>query len=209
MTDQRDAVRRGYDDLAEAYLDQRSPEADGTELLEDFTKRLPANGRVLDAGCGAGDPIAAALNTDFEVVGLDISRRQLQLACENVPEARLLQGDLTTLPFAEEVFDGIVAFHSVIHVPTDHHAAVYEEFGRVVRLGGHVLVTVGTGAWEGTNPDWLDAGAEMRWSFPDLEVSLGHLDDAGFEVLERRTVGDQLGGGRWVYVLARKRDDGR
>ena len=204
MTDQRDAVRQGYDALAEEYLDQRSPDADEIALLEEFTENLPANGRVLDAGCGAGDPVASTLATDFDVVGLDISRRQIELAHENVPDAWLLQGDLTQLPFADGGFDGAVAFHSVIHVPTERHAEVYEEFGRVVRPGGHVLMTMGSGAWEGTNPDWLDAGAEMRWSFPDMEVSLGYLDDAGFEALQRKTVGDELGGGEWVYVLARK-----
>lgn len=206
MTDQRDAVRRGYDVVAEAYLDQRSPDADEIDLLGEFTERLPANARVLDAGCGAGDPVGTTLASDFEVVGLDISRRQLELARGNVPQAWLLQGDLTSLPLAAGAFDGLVAFHSIIHVPTDRHADVYEEFARVVRPGGHVLVTVGPGAWAGTNPDWLDAGGEMRWSFPDLEVSLGHLDDAGFKVLRRETVGDELGGGRWVYVLARRRD---
>lgn len=207
MTDQRDAVRRGYDALAEDYLDQRSPATDEIDLLGEFTATLPANARVLDAGCGAGDPVGVALSTDFDVVGLDISRRQLGLTTENVPDAWLCQGDLTSLPFAERVFDGAVAFHSVIHVPTESHSAVYREFGRVIRPGGTLLVTMGAGAWEGSNPDWLDAGAEMRWSFPDLEVSLDHLDDAGFEVREQTVVGDELGGGEWVYVLARRREE--
>lgn len=204
MTDQRDAVRRGYDHLAEAYLDQRSSDEDEIALLEDFMDRLPTGARVLDAGCGAGEPVGATLATDLEVVGMDISRRQLELASGNVPNVALAQGDLTNLPLDAGSFDGAVAFHSIIHVPTESHAAVYEEFARVVRPGGHLLATVGPGAWEGTNPDWLDAGAEMRWSFPDLEVSLGHLDDAGFEVQNHVNIGDQLGGGSWEYVLAER-----
>ena len=208
MTDQRNAVRRGYDEVAETYLDERSPDPEEIELLGKFSDRLPVDGVVLDAGCGAGDPVAATLTTDFGVVGMDISSRQLELAAGLVPGARLLQGDLTTLPFGADAFDGIVAFHSLIHVPTERHAGVYEEFGRVVRPGGHLLVTVGPDAWEGTNPDWLDAGGEMQWSFPDLEVSLGHLGDAGFEVRDHVNVGDELGGS-WEYVLARRRDASR
>lgn len=204
MTDQRDAVRRGYDHLAGAYLDQRSPDPDEIALLDEFGESLHPNASVLDAGCGAGDPVTATLTTDFDVVGLDISREQLRLARGNVPDAEFLQGDLTALPFAAGVFDGLAAFHSIIHVPTERHADVYAEFGRVVRPGGYVLVTAGAGAWEGKNPDWLDAGAEMQWSFPDLEVSLAYLDDAGFEVLRRKTVDDELGEGSWVYVLARE-----
>ena len=206
MTDQRNAVRRGYDVVAETYLEERSPEEGEIALLGTFADRVPSDGQVLDAGCGAGDPVTTTLATDFDVVGLDISRRQLDLANEHVPDATLLQGDLSGLPFEAKVFEGIVAFHSVIHVPTESHLAVYEEFSRVVQPGGHVLVTVGPGAWEGTNPDWLETGGEMRWSFPDLEVSLEHLDNAGFEVKDRVNIGDELGDGSWEYVLAQKRD---
>lgn len=207
MTDQRDAVRRGYDDLAEAYLQQRSPDDAELDLLDTFVEHLPSTARVLDAGCGSGDPVTASLASDFGVVGLDISRRQVELARDRVPVARFLQGDLISLPFANATFDGLVAFHSIIHVPTERHAEVYQEFERVLRPGGHILVTIGPGAWEGTNPDWLDAGAEMRWSFPDLETSLDLLSEAGYKILDRTTVGDQLGGGSWVYVLAQKREN--
>lgn len=205
MTDQRDAVRRGYDQLAEAYLDERSRDESEMELLAEFADHLPSKATVLDAGCGAGDPVTTALASDFDAVGLDISRRQLELAAENVPDVRILQGDLTALPFADDVFDGIVAFHSIIHVPLERHGDVYREFGRIVRPGGHALVTAGPGAWSGTNPDWLDAGAEMRWSFPDLDVSLDYLDGGGFEVLREEILDDEVGGGRWAYVLVRKR----
>jgi ubiquinone/menaquinone biosynthesis C-methylase UbiE len=199
-TDQKRTVREGYDRLAEEYDAQRS---DDPDFLDDFRERVPEGGRILDAGCGAGRPVAEILAEDYDLVGLDISREQVRLASERVPDGAFLQGDMTHLPLADESVDGIGAYHSVIHVPTDEHPAVAGEFARVLRPGGHLLLTVGANEWEGANDDWLDTGVEMRWSIPDPEDSASMLEDAGVEVWWRRVVDDQMGD-ETGFVLASK-----
>ncbi|MDZ7702104.1 MAG: hypothetical protein U5J98_08590 [Halobacteriales archaeon] len=58
--------------------------------------------------------------------------------------------------------------------------------------------------WEGTNPNWLDGGAAMEWSIAGAEATRRQLEEAGFAVLEQRTVGDGLGeDGRWTFFDAR------
>ena len=199
----RDAVRAGYDDLAETYADQRDPDSHELELLEELSSRLPSTARVLDAGCGDGRSATQPLvDGGFDVIGLDISRRQLVLATEQASGGRFAQGDLTTLPIRTDTVDGVCAFHSIIHVPREEHGDVFTEFARVLRPGGHVLVTSGIGEWEGTNPDWLDGGAEMGWSFYGSETTESLLGDAGFTVEDRWTIGDELGDGTWQYTLA-------
>lgn len=200
--DQKRTVREGYDRLAEAYDRQRS---DDPDFLDELRERVPAGGRILDAGCGAGRPVAETLAADFDLVGLDISREQVRLASERVPGEPFLQGDMTALPLADEAFDAVAAYHSVIHVPADQHPAVAREFARVLRPAGHLLLTVGASEWEGTNDDWLDSGVEMRWSIPAPEESVSMLEDVGFEVLWRRVVDDALGG-ETGFVLARRSD---
>jgi len=108
---------------------------------------------------------------------------------------------------ADDAVDALTALHSVIHVPREHHERVFAEFARVLRPCGRLLVTTGVGEWEGENDDWLDSGAEMRWSFHGREASLELLDDAGFDVEDDTVVGDELGdgGGEWLFVTARLR----
>lgn len=199
-TDQKRAVREGYDRLAEAYDRQRGNDPD---FLDELRERVPADGRVLDAGCGAGRPVAETLAADFDLVGVDLSREQVRTARERAPDAPFLQGDMTRLPLADESVDGVAAYHSVIHVPADEHSAVAREFARVLRPGGPLLMTVGAGEWEGTNDDWLDTGVEMRWSVPGPEDGASMLEDAGFEVRWRRIVDDEMGE-ETGFVLARK-----
>jgi len=39
----KNAVRRGYDDVAEAYAEARDDEGRDVDLLADFLRRLPAS----------------------------------------------------------------------------------------------------------------------------------------------------------------------
>ncbi|WP_135364099.1 class I SAM-dependent methyltransferase [Halosimplex halophilum] len=199
------AVMAGYDGVAEAYDDDRDP-AHETALVEALGADLPADARVLDAGCGGGRAVLEALAKDFETVGLDISPEQLALARERAPAAALARGDLTRLPVADGAVDAVTALHSVIHVPREHHERAFAEFARVLRPGGHLLLTTGVGEWEGRNDNWLDGGAAMQWSFHGRERSLELLDSAGFDVTEATVRDDELGGGEWLFVRARRRE---
>lgn len=182
MLDQRKAVRRAYDEMAEVYAADRSTE---TNRLDAFIDRLSGESRILDAGCGQGEPVATRLSRQFEVVGMDFSREQLRLAQANAPSIALTQGDMTTLGFATDSFDGICAYYSIIHVPIEQHPVVMSEFARVLRSGGPLLITVGEASWTGSNPDWLDSGVEMQWSYPDIEEAHEYLSDVGFELIRQ------------------------
>jgi ubiquinone/menaquinone biosynthesis C-methylase UbiE len=156
----KNAVRRGYDDVAEAYAEARDDEGRDVDLLADFLRRLPASARLLDVGCGDGTSVLARA-PENAAVGIDISRTQLERAAETVPGVPLAQADMTSLPVCDGTVDAITAYHSLIHVPIDDHRSVVEEFARVLRPGGRVLLSEGPDEWQGTNPDWLESGVEM------------------------------------------------
>ncbi|MFC7214646.1 methyltransferase domain-containing protein [Saliphagus sp. GCM10025334] len=189
---ERDAVRRSYDELAPVYAAQRSDDGPGTRVLERFLGSLEDPERVLDAGCGQGTPVLSRLTETTTAVGLDFSREQLRLATANAPEAGHIQGDMTTLPFENASFDAAVAYWSLIHVPLDEHQAVIDDFARVLRPGGWLLLCEGTNAWTGENPDWLESGVEMAWEIAGAEATWGQLQEAGFDVLEEWSVPEEF-----------------
>jgi SAM-dependent methyltransferase len=191
MTD-RETVRDAYDAIAETYDEQRDDEPPETVLLDAFLDRLPADPRVLDAGCGGGGPITCRLAARATVAGLDFSRSQLDLATGRLPETAFLQGDLTALPFRDGAFDGLVSAYAVIHVPWEEHATVFEEFHRVLRPSAPLLVSVGSDDWEGSTDDWLGGGAEMHWSQPGPDRTTALLREAGFTVEDAYAVPDTL-----------------
>lgn len=186
-----DAVRRSYDELAATYDEQRAADIDSLAPVVAHLDHCAAP-RVLDAGCGGGDPVLRRLADDAAAVGLDFSRGQLDLAAEQAPAAALVQGDMTRLPFADEAFDAVTALHSLIHVPLEDHRTVLAEFARVLRPGGRLLVTEGHTEWTGENPDWLDEGVPMAWEIAGRDATVADLREVGFTVREEWAVEDEL-----------------
>ena len=193
----RNAVRRAWDAVAETYAARRDPHGSDAALIDDLLDALagdPAVGDgdplVLDVGCGDGARTLANLPPGS--VGLDVSRRGLELAADTVPDARLVHGEMSALPFAADRFDAITAYHAVFHVERERHPNVYDEFARVLRPGGRLLMTLPNGRFETVRRGWM--GGEMFFSAPGRERTLDQLRAAGFGDVETRTATDPLGG---------------
>ena len=204
----RNEVRRAWDAVAETYAARRDPDGSDAALIDDLLDALaddPAvdgDPRVLDVGCGDGARTLANLPSGS--VGLDVSRRALDLARETVPDARLVHGEMTALPFAGDRFDGITAYHAVFHVERERHSEAYAEFARVLRPGGRLLMTLPGGRFETVRRGWM--GGEMFFSAPGRERTLDQLRAAGFRDIETTTATDPLGSST-EFVFARLADD--
>jgi ubiquinone/menaquinone biosynthesis C-methylase UbiE len=206
MSDRRRAVvRAGYDDVAESYLAERPLDGADVALLDQVTERLGPGATVLDAGCGAGVPVVRhLLAAGLAPTGLDISRRQLELARELVPDCELVLGDLAALPFPPATFAGVVSYYAIIHVPRADHAAVFAEVCRVLRPGGFALLCLGAGDLPEDHDaeSWL--GAPTYWSHFDAATNLTLLADAGLEVLEHEVIPDPMGHRGHLFALAER-----
>jgi SAM-dependent methyltransferase len=96
--------------------------------------------RVLDAGCGTGALLdRLAERPDVELFGLDFSGQALAYTHQR-GHTRLVQGDLTRLPFPDGTFDVITALDVVEHIEEDERAL--REVNRVLRPEGVLLMSV-------------------------------------------------------------------
>jgi 2-polyprenyl-3-methyl-5-hydroxy-6-metoxy-1,4-benzoquinol methylase len=206
-------VESGYDRMAEQYLATKDPEDPlALSALEDLASLLPPEASVLDLGCGAGMPVTRWLaDRGFAVTGVDVSARQLELARTNVPEATFLKADMSEVDFGPETFDGVVAFHSIIHVPRTEHPALLEGIHRWLRPGGGFLATMTVSDYEGKDENWEGWGAPMVWSHYDNKANVAMLREAGFEIryAEPRTSKGTGDDETWLWVLARKKSKER
>jgi ubiquinone/menaquinone biosynthesis C-methylase UbiE len=182
-------TRRAWDEVAETYASRRDPDGSDADLIDDLLAELPPDPTVLDVGCGDGARTLANLPAD--AIGLDFSRRGLDLATETVPGARLVQGEMSRLPVADDSVDGITAYHAVFHVPRERHPAVYREFARVLDSGGLALLTLPGGRFETVRRGWM--GGSMFFSTPGREQALDQLREAGFAEVWAETADDPLG----------------
>ncbi|NKE57869.1 class I SAM-dependent methyltransferase [Lentzea sp. PSKA42] len=153
-------VEAGYDAIAERYLTWSAQIADDPRLhyLAEFDSRLSDRAKVLELGCGAGVPCSKKLAERHDVLGVDLSQQQLDLARVNVPDARFVKADMTKLDFPDGTFDGVAAFYSILHVPRAEQPALIAKIARWLKPGGLFLASLGTGTPDVTET-WL--GVEM------------------------------------------------
>lgn len=111
--------------------------------LDRFAAGLPAGGRVLDLGCGAGDPIAAHfMGRGFRVTGLDASRAMIALARRAMPAGDWRIGDMRALDLPEG-FDGIIGWNSFFHLTRPEQRAVLPALAGRLAPSGALMLTVG------------------------------------------------------------------
>ncbi|MEU9877508.1 class I SAM-dependent methyltransferase [Streptomyces phaeochromogenes] len=118
----RSGQAEAFDAIGDRY-DEAFPHKEGQlSAGEWLIDSLPAGSRVLDLGCGTGVPTTRQMtDADFEVVGIDLSQRMVQLAREYVPAATFHQLDIADLrpggPHDLGRFDAVAAFFSLLMLP--------------------------------------------------------------------------------------------
>ncbi len=111
---------------------------------------LKPKGRyLLDAGSGPiqyPEYLTYSEGYDYRVCA-DISIQALQEARKRVGDHGLfVVCDVAHLPFAPEVFDGVVSMHTIHHLPTEEHLQAYQGLRRVLKPGRTAVIVNGWGA---------------------------------------------------------------
>jgi len=148
-------VRAAYDDWAAKYDEdvlEKHQYTGPTEVAGVFARYVGSDGAVLDAGTGTGLTGLALRELGFGyIVGIDLSEAMLEVALGRGAHRELRQMDLLErLDFESDRFDGVIT--SGVFTAPYALAAAFDEFARVTRPGGHVVVDLrpehepGTGA---------------------------------------------------------------
>lgn len=199
--DDKTTVRTGYNAIAAKYLTTRSEESEDVQLLQELVERLPKGANILDAGCGAGVPVARYLSQFFNVTGVDFAEKQIRLARQLVPEARFLCQDITQLTLAENSFDAVCSYYAIIHIPRREHQALLLNFQRMLKPSGLMLLCLGADDLEKDFHEYH--GARMYWSHYDAETNLNMVKESGFDIIWSKVVADETSpGATHLFVLA-------
>ncbi len=192
-------IEESYDKMGEIYHNNRDNKKFLGELKR-FIKLIPPSGQVLDAGCGVGKPTSEFLTKKgFTVVGVDISKRMIELAQANVPEAQFLQKNILELDFPNESFDGIICVYTLWHIPRANHFSIIFNFHRMLKKEGILVLNTGVFESEGMSNFF---GQPMLWSNNNPSKTLADVKEAGFEIEFDGVL--KLGGERQYWIFAKK-----
>src|SRR5690606_16926928 len=163
-----------------------------------FRALLPPGGRILDVGCGAGEPIAAYLaQAGHPVTGVDFAAPMLAIARRRLPRGDWRCADMRTLALSER-FAGVVGWDSFFHLTADEQRGTLPRLAAHLAPGGALLLTVGPHAGEVTGRVGGDRVYHASLSPAEYERILAGLGLA----IVRFVPEDPACGGRSVLLAA-------
>jgi phosphatidylethanolamine/phosphatidyl-N-methylethanolamine N-methyltransferase len=144
-----DGVARAYGRWAPVYDAIFGPVfRQGRQAAVQAADRI--GGRILEVGVGTGLSLPSYARSS-RIVGIDISEPMLEKARARARQLSnveaILVGDAEKLDFETESFDVVVAQYVVTAIPNPERAL--NEFIRVVRPGGEIILTTRIGAERG------------------------------------------------------------
>ncbi|KAL8267397.1 hypothetical protein R6Q59_004741 [Mikania micrantha] len=129
-------VHRVYDAIAPHFSATRFAK---WPKVSAFLNTLPSGSVILDAGCGNGKYLG--LNPNCFFIGCDISAPLIQICSDRGHE--VLVADAVNLPYRSGYGDAAISIAVLHHLSTEHRRKkAIDELVRVVKKGGHVLITV-------------------------------------------------------------------
>lgn len=162
-----------YNENAAEYFDN-TIDLDMQMYLDRFLEFLPEGGSVLDLGCGSGRDSAYFMSMGYDVTALDGSEEMCSLAGVHIGKD-ILHMTFEEMDF-EEVFDGVWANASLLHVPRKDMDGILNKVIRSLKQDGVLYMTLRYGDFEGVQDKRYFTYyrtknlKELLAQFPELEL---------------------------------------
>ena len=204
-------TREAYNLAAQKYHELFHNEMQEKEydrkLLDNFSKKFNKGNIILDAGCGPSSHIGRYIfNNGIKVIGIDISDKCVKLAKKYNPLMKFKRQDITELQFENNVFDGILSYYSIIDTPKKYVYNIFDEFRRVLKPSGYLLVVVKAGTQEGYVHNLLGIKAKLYFTLFSKEEIINYFEQARFtlEFIEQRNPYDFEIDNDRIFAIGRK-----
>jgi SAM-dependent methyltransferase len=164
-----------------------------------FLPRLNPDAHILDAGCGSGRDSRRFIERGFRVTAFDASEAMTRLAALHIGQPVLhLRFDEVTY---QEVFDGVWACASLVHVAGDAFDDALGRLAGALRTGGVLYASLKRG-----NGDEVRDGRYFRyWTASDLAAAVERQSNLTLSHIWLSSDALQRTPGDWLNVLAVRR----
>ena len=204
-------TQTSYDQVAAEYAEKFKDEMDDKPFDRDCLDRLAREvgslGPICDLGCGPGQIARYLHRQGAQTLGVDLSPGMIAEARRLNPDIHFHEGDMLSLPEADNAWGGIAAFYCIIHVPREQVVDALREMKRVLKSGGMLLLAFHIGEEVKHVEEWWEKPVNLDFAFYQPAEMEAWLKEAGLELEEtlvREPNPDVEVATRRAYLFARK-----
>lgn len=163
---------------------------------------------ILDLGCGMGRNTCLFSKNGFNTFGIDLSeygveKTNARLKREEL-EGSIRCGDINELPYADDSFDGLLAYHVISHTDSKGIITILNEMKRVVRKGGELYFTLcskDSPSFANEKYERIDDNTIIKNDGPEQDIPHFYIDETelpnliqGLKVIRLRHIKDIFDG---------------
>ncbi len=171
-------IANSYDRIAERWTFDDFPRENGIAQHKRAINFLNEKRHALDIGCGSsGRLIDLMLASGFDVEGVDVSSRMIELAKQRHPHITFHHADICSWEFSKK-YDLISAWDSIWHLPLQEQEPVLKRILANLTPGGVLIFTSG-GLDEAAEKVDAAMGPQMYYSVLGIPDTLKLISEAG------------------------------
>ena len=185
-------------------------ESERVKWIESTLKKIPAGAKILDAG--AGECQFKKFCNHLDYISQDFAQYtgegDVGLQTGSWDNTKLdIVSDITNIPVADGSFDAVMCTEVLEHVPDP--VAALKELNRVLKPGGHLLITAPFASLTHFAPYHFASGlsrffyehhlGQMGYIFVDLKLNGNYFEYLGQEVRRIKNIGKQYSKGYNIF----------
>lgn len=169
-----------YEQITDWFDNTRTKDGMEKEYLNLILSHLQNNAKILDLGCGTGEPIARFfIENGHFITGIDGSPKMIAMCKARFPEMEWLEGDMRKVSMKRS-FDAVIAWDSFFHLNHADQRNMFKIFQAHIKPHGILIFTSGPNYGEVySNMD----GHNFYHASLDTKEYKDLLHKHGFEVL--------------------------
>ncbi len=189
-----------YNDSAQLWADNWYENETLLPYLKSFLKHIEKeNPKILDLGCGAGYESMRLKKLGANVVGLDFSEKELEIARKKNPDIPFYERD-ALLSFKDlGNFDGVVCIGVIVHFTIEQLKKLFKNIIEVLNPNGYLLLVFKEGTTYRKTSTFNNVEYNRNFIYHTRDNILKAMDNA-FEFYKELPSNDD----GWRYLIYRK-----
>jgi len=197
-----------YDNSAQQFADRFMDFETYKNKINYFQHNYLANGKsILDLGCGPGNNAKLFSEADgtYEITGIDLSEKMVDLAKTNVPKGNFTVCDIRDFRFNQS-FDAVIASFCIVHLTHAEASSFIKNTCEHLKNGGYLYVSFMEGEGSGFESTGFSKNEIFFNYFNRSEIIefLNHCSMEVTEIFEEMYIEKNGDKTKDIFIIARK-----